>query len=351
MRWLDYNGLNARGFFNLFAKQPNRTTPAQIAAGHGGVLMVGMFLSPSNESKTAARFNTHFEGLALQKDDLVSTNQAEFSSAFWSGTRFVCLDFDGVAYDSTNGVNFTTGTNPSLDYPTQGYRLTTNTVHNTVAYIGTNDPGRIYVSPLASPLDFNGGTEVDSGGLGCIGTRADTGVMLAVGFGTNPNVWKSTDGGTTWAMVGSPGFVDSGVFVGYGATQWLTIGTQGSSPLYFSVSTDDGTTWSAPQSMPSMSGNVFASGAIATDGAGNWVAIGLGAPPDNYWVSTDDGSSWISPNLFAAGDQFGVIPGLLTWDGAKWCAVFSNSDFSANFVSTSTDGQNWDVGPIIIDTP
>lgn len=356
MRWLNFNGINARGFFNLFAKQPNRTFATQLAAGNGGVLMAGFFLEPTTESKTATRFSTLFEALAaVVKDNLVSSNQAEMACAYFLGGRFIAFDFDGNCYESTNGVDFTAGINPNGDFPGGPYQLALDDTNNTIVFSGSNDSTSVYVSDNVTPLNFSTAVEVDAGNIGAIANRPGSGVLLLLGGGrnggTNTNVWRSTDGGMTWALVGLQPFVNCGEFLGYGTTQWIAQGSTSSSNVQFSLSTDDGATWTAATNFPGPN-NGAVSAAQATDGAGNWVAIGDSDPPDNYWVSSDDGTTWTSPNLFDASKQDGSVQGLLVWDGHKWCACWNNPDDSALFVSVSTDGgATWDVGPTIIDQP
>lgn len=358
MRWLNFNGINARGFFNLFTKQPNRTFPSQIAAGNGGVLMAGFFLEPTTESKTATRFSVLFEALAqVVKDNLVSGNRAEMATVIWITGRFVAFDFDGNCYESTNGVDFTAASNPSGDFPGGAYQIAFDDTNNTVVYSGFNEASAVYVSDNVTPLSFSDAIEVDAALVGAIASRPGSGVLVLLGGGrnggTNPNVWQSTDGGNTWAMIGAQPFENCGEGLLYGTTQYLAMGSLGTGGpiVQYSLSTDDGATWTPATSFPGP-GNSAVVAAMATDGAGNWVVIGGSDPPDNYWVSSDDGTTFTSPNLFDPSLQDGSAPGLLVWDGHKWCAVWSNADDSADFVSVSNDGGNtWDVGPTIIDTP
>lgn len=356
MRWLNADGINARGFFNLFGKQPNLAFASQIAAGNGGVLMVGFFLEPTTESKTATRFSTIFEALGQAvKDNLVSNNGAEFANVSFLGGRFIAFDFAGVCYESTNGVDFTVALNPNADYPNTSSSLALDDVNDTVVFSGFNDPTMIYVSANTTPLDFNTAVVVDPSFLGALAYRPGSGVLVCLGGGrnggTNTNVWQSTDGGFTWALVGLQPFINCGQFLGYGTTQWVAQGSTNSANVQYSLSTDDGVTWTPATLFPGPN-NGAVSAAQATDGAGNWVALGDSDPPDNYWVSSDDGTTWTSPNVFDGTKQDGGLPGLLLWDGHKWCACWQNVDDSAIFLSTSTDGGvTWDVGPTLIDAP
>lgn len=351
MRWLNANGINARGFFNLFTKQPNRTFPNQIAFGNAGVLMVGMFLQPTGELKTAARFSALFESLATKKDNLVSINKAEFSSAAYLGGRFVAFDFDGNVYESTNGVDFTLGINPNTDYPSP-VGLAYDSKNNTIVFSGSRDASSVYVSVNTTPLDFTTVVEVDPAFLGAVGAWPEEGILLAAGGGTNPNMWRSTDGGFTWTQVGDQPFLNCGQFLQFGMVNWVLQGSTGTANVQYSVSRNNGDTWSAATNFPGPSNSAVVA-AMATDRETSWVAIGDSEPPDNYWVSDTDGNSWTSPNLFGADKQDGGLPGLLCWNPvtSKWCACWSDPSDSFLFVATSDDGTNWDVGPEIIDQP
>lgn len=355
MRWLNANGINARGFFNLFGKQPNRTFALQIAFGNGGVLMAGFFLEPTGESKTATRFSTLFESLATKKDNLVSDNQAEMSCCSFLGGRFIAFDFDGNCYESTNGVNFTLAINPNGDFPQGTVGLAFDSKNNTIVFSGSNDASSIYVSANTTPLNFDTVVEVDPAFLGAVGAWPEAGILIAAGGGrnggTNPNSWRSEDGGFTWTQVGNQPFVNCGEFLQRGMTQWLLLGSTADGRLQFSTSAD-GLAWSAATLFPGVNNGAIV-GAAAQDGEGNWVVIGDSDPPDNYWVSLTDGDTWTSPNLFGADMQDGGLPGLLCWNPVteKWCACWSDPTDSFLFVSTSDDGTSWDVGPEIIDQP
>lgn len=148
----------------------------------------------------------------------------------------------------------------------------------------------------------------------------------SVGTDQDLFVARSTDAGATWTSptpLNTNAATDAGNDAGVtltqdGAGNWVaawtsrdslggTIGTDGD--ILVATSSDAGTTWSAPQALNTNaatdSGLDFAH-SMATDGAGNWVAVwssldtlgGLSGPFDFDLLvarSTDAGASWTAP--------------------------------------------------------
>ena len=219
--------------------------------------------------------------------------------------------------------------------------------------------------------------------------REDTGVDLAtdgagnwVAATTGPYVSTSADNGVTWtapALV-LPGNAASGFWayepslVTDGAGTWLLAWAEdpdGSlfgvdAEVYLSRSTDNGATWTT--------GVTFASNAgtdaeydnrpqLATDGAGNWMAVWHTSDPVNgdddllFTVSSDNGLTWSAVNWI---DPLAPFDGQddnwasVATDGAgNWVVVYNNNPGNTTGklrVFRSTDfGATW-IGPKQINT-
>ncbi len=126
---------------------------------------------------------------------------------------------------------------------------------------------------------------------------ADHGTAIVVDG--NGNVSRSTDGGATWVNTAVLGSFQAGVLadVAYGQGRWLiaSSGPGGNPALWSSV--NDGVSWSAIISPPALPALGEGLTSIATDRAGNWVALAL----TTYMVSADNGVTWTAPGLYAPG--------------------------------------------------
>ncbi|UCE58556.1 MAG: right-handed parallel beta-helix repeat-containing protein, partial [Phycisphaerales bacterium] len=132
-------------------------------------------------------------------------------------------------------------------------------------------------------------------------------------------------------------------------------GTIGTDPdILFSVSTDNGASWTPP--MPLNTNAASDSGddstpQLTTDGQGNWLAVWestgdlggtIGTDPDILFsVSTDDGTSWTAPgplNTNAACDSGDDGRPQLTTDGqGNWRAVWWSQDDLGGTIGTDAD--------------
>ncbi len=146
-----------------------------------------------------------------------------------------------------------------------------------------------------------------------------------------------------------------------GAGTWIAVWEYVSGPLrstgiLFAISTDAAATWSNPVRLPTPVPENYGP-QLATDRAGTWIAAwggfdNLGGPfgidPDLFFtVSTDDGGSWSNAaalNSDAATDQLSDSAPELTTDGAgTWIAawVFLGTDNDVLFAVSTDDGATW----------
>jgi hypothetical protein len=135
------------------------------------------------------------------------------------------------------------------------------------------------------------------------------------------NVFRSTDGGHTWnAITTLANFDGFAADVAFGSGKWIACsGTAIGDPAIW-VSIDDGLTWGpriTTPPLPLLSGL----NAIASDGAGHWVALG----PITYMVSGDNGVTWTAPATFSPAN----------W-GAPGSLVFVNGLFTAPATQSGT---------------
>jgi hypothetical protein len=323
---------------------PTNATLSQIVQGQGGYL-AGGFFPVSGPIVTAVRFNASFTALAAPPDTSIpGFGSNGVDQCFHVPGRFIILDGSDVA-DSTDGVTWTLGSGVDADLIDGNYTLVYDDLHSVIVVAISVSGGDIAVGPDTSPLAFTQHLGVTAEFMGCIGYKGPgTGIILGVcgpGGAAAGEVFKSVNGGTVWTLVGHlPNFGSSntGFFIGRGVSHWLSVGDDGHTSQY-TLSTDDGATWSAAAPFPNGGGLTTSIAAVATDGAGNWVVATNGTPPDNYWVSNDDGVTWTSPNLFAA--QGGIQPSCLLWNGSEWLAVWVDPTQSFDILASSPDGHAW----------
>jgi len=326
-----------------------------MAVGGGDVTIAGIFPAVGNPA-TAVRINASLNALAAQADNVISvlTPQSGVLNVYYAAGNWIASDGTLVASSSDNGAIWAAALSTGGGTINTAYGLIRDDVNDMVIAADSTNTGGVLVSNSVNPLNLTA-VAVSTSEIGSVGYKgAGTGITLAVagpGGADNGVIYKSTDGGAVWAQVGQVTFVNAGGFIGFGQTHWLSVGTSGTAggQVQVSLSTDDGTTWTAPTTLPG-SNNNSAAIAIATDGAGRWVITGANAPPDNYWVSTDDGVTWSSPNDFATQD--GAGPGRVIWNptAGQFQAAWIAAGGGSQFLSTSTDGLHWTVGPTITDT-
>jgi len=115
-----------------------------------------------------------------------------------------------------------------------------------------------------------------------------------------------SDDGITWT-VAAGAFESGGSGYGMvdlatdGAGNWIAVGYAGAGPLV-SKSSDNGTTWSDATTL--IAGGMSAVYGVATDGAGRWVVAGQQAGVPWFRASTDDGATWndsLAQSTYGAG--------------------------------------------------
>jgi hypothetical protein len=198
-------------------------------------------------------------------------------------------------------------------------------------------------------------------------------------WGLNVFVTRSTDNGASWttpALLNTNGTADLGHDMRPQVTtdragNWVAVWTReivtfnGAVDWDWNVfvvrSTDNGASWTAPALLDAKSGDLPQ---VATDGAGNWVAVWIsieqldgatGSDTDIFVArSTDNGASWTAPALLNTNGTTDTGEDLfpqVTTDGAgNWVAVWvSGEDLNGTagtdwdiFVARSTDnGASW----------
>ncbi|MCJ7510413.1 MAG: glycoside hydrolase [Dehalococcoidia bacterium] len=197
-----------------------------------------------------------------------------------------------------------------------------------------------------------------------LGARSEGDIMVA----------RSTDDGATWT---APEFLNTDAASDVesdtdpqvatdGAGHWVAVWTSAydselfpphypsDSDILVARSTDNGTTWTAPELVNTnspMEVELHGSPQVATDGAGHWVAVwhfGHFYPPDTWEEtdilvarSTNNGATWTAPaalNTNAATDSGDDWEPQVTTDGAgKWVAVWDSLENLGGAIGTDTD--------------
>jgi hypothetical protein len=166
------------------------------------------------------------------------------------------------------------------------------------------------------------------------------GHVLAVA--NDKTVWRSSNGGVSWAARTS--IVDAGglgFLMAFGNGVFII----GGSASNVHRSADGGATWStiATGAINGVGSDTVLM--IITDGAGRWVAGINGASAStgtiaNYAVSTDNGLTWTpANNSFKNNGWVSVHSGI--WDGSQFVAVGEQLGTGTNTIDTSPDGVTW----------
>lgn len=276
----------------------------------------------------------------------------EAGAAFALGGMYVVGDFNGNVATSVDGDSWVAasgvgGISALQDTPNGACFDDANNKVILTTIAGVSGNQLITATPGSGVVLFSIHGPAVATGVASVACRTGSGVVLALLQGGG-QIWKSTDGGATWAMVHTELFttpIHNTYTIVWTGTQWVAFGGDNTNVLQ-AISTNDGATWT-PAASNGMPDNPLVQ--IGSDGVGRLVAVLNEVSPDVYWVSNDNGSTWTNPALFTAyGDNGcrGVI-----WDGTQWSISFENESFSAEFFATSPDGQNFTPGPNIVNPP
>jgi hypothetical protein len=154
---------------------------------------------------------------------------------------------------------------------------------------------------------------------------------------TGPN-WVDKPAGDNEALVGF-GLSNPAICVAYGDGRWCVGGQDMNEPAYGSImySNDNGTTWI--KSTGSFDGSC---NGIATDGNGNWVAVGISYQNNNtIKYSSNNGATWTDTttslaNLFSYGNSVTYKP---LQNGGIWIATGSGN--SNTILYSLNNGLTW----------
>lgn len=160
---------------------------------------------------------------------------------------------------------------------------------------------------------------------------------------------------TTWVDATGADFSSAGRGVAYGNGVWIAAGLDSTATI--KSSSDDGLTWAdADNTMTIASGGGSGVYGIATDGNGNWVAVGnkntaAGAPTIIF--SSDDGATWsVSTNGFNLFNGFTDRGWAVAYGGGVWMAVghYSTSIGYERWIKVATTFDPV-TGPAWVDKP
>jgi Neuraminidase (sialidase) len=259
-------------------------------------------------------------------------------------------------------------------------------------YTRSSDNGVVWTPP--APLNTNAASDTD-GDVSAQITTDKAGNWIAIwmssdslggtiGMDLDILYARSTDNGASWtppAALNSNAATDSGSdsrsqLATDNAGTWIavwvtddtlgnTLGTDGD--ILFSISTDQGVSWSPPAPLASNASTDSGSDRepkLVTDGAGTWLATwesdedlqGLSSVDQDIFFSrsTDNGATWSAPAAVntnaASDDQFDLSPEVTTdWNG-NWIVAWESTnslggtigiDFDILFARSTDDGLSW----------
>jgi photosystem II stability/assembly factor-like uncharacterized protein len=211
----------------------------------------------------------------------------------------------------------------------------------------TVNGGKIWVRkivPGASSLDFRD----------IYGANADIAYLLSIGEGERSRIYKTTDGGATWALQHTnqdpKGFLDAIAF--WDAEHGLALGDPVDGRFMIFMTDDGGKEWKRipVEEMPLAlhgEGAFAASGTcLVTQGDRNaWLATG-GVNVSRVFRSTDRGKTWtVHETPIRAGTPSSGVFSLAFWDGNHGVAVggdYKEPEKSGGYIALTSDGgRSW----------
>ena len=180
----------------------------------------------------------------------------------------------------------------------------------------------------------------------------------------NGATWSATAALNSDATSDTIGDFDP-VIASDGQGRWVAVWQRdpGGNHLRYAVSDDNGATWSTAADLTPFHGNDDEYPRLATDGNGNWIAVwssthsigGLTGGDDDihYAVSTDNGTTWSAPaalNTTATTDNATDRSPVITTDGmGHWVVAWNfrdssgplGNDYDIVYSVSSNDGATW----------
>jgi photosystem II stability/assembly factor-like uncharacterized protein len=214
----------------------------------------------------------------------------------------------------------------------------------------TTDSGAHWVSavvPGAEKLDFRDVHGVD----------ADTAYLLSIGEGEGSRIYKTVDGGKTWAVqfrnANPKAFFDGIAF--WDAKSGLAFSDPVDGRILIIRTTDGGVHWTEipsaniPPSIPGEAAFAASGTSIVVQGTRNaW--IGTGGATARVFHSIDGGTTWTvaSTPLVSGGSAAGIFS-VAFRDAMNGVIVGGDyqkeKESNANFAITGDGGQTWKLGP------
>lgn len=256
-----------------------------------------------------------------------------------------------IGYSNNNGNTWTlSNTGLFSENGGLGYGVATDGNGNWVA-VGKNDTGARIGTSIDNGKNWsisNIGSLFDGTGGGGLGFRVATdgkGTWIAVGESTTTNqMGISNNNGTDWNIISTSLFSGG---QGYGVAtdgngNWVAVGQDSTYSVQIGISNNNGSTWSQ------ITTSLFSGGqgnGVATDGKGNWVALGYSVNGSTSTAqigySSNNGNSWSTSNigsLFGGDGGYGVAT-----DGVgNWVAVGDNGNTGQIGYSTN-NGRDWSI--------
>ena len=233
-----------------------------------------------------------------------------------------------AAWMAPTALNTNAATDSGADY---GPRVATDGSGNWVAVWHSNDT---LGNTIGTDYDILVARSVNNGASWTAPVALNTNATWDSGFDGSPDL--ATDGAGNWVAVWDADHSLGG----------------GDEDILVARSTNNGATWTDPALLNSNSANASPDQLpdLATDGAGNWVAVWhtsdtLGGGQADYDIlvarSTDNGANWTDPaalNANATSDSGHDLEPSVTTDGAgNWAAVWHSSDSLEGTIGTDYD--------------